>query len=75
MIFYASLFMLHNESINVWSHLIGAIVVILLTIYTTMYISSHKDHLLSININKINSGIKNTAMPIIDMLPNMNNIT
>jgi predicted membrane channel-forming protein YqfA (hemolysin III family) len=65
--------MLHNESVNVWSHLLGAIFVVLLTIYTTMFIHSHKDYLLSMSLNKINEEIKNTT--IFDMLPNLNNIT
>jgi hypothetical protein len=63
--------MLHNESVNVWSHLIGAIFVILLTIYTTMFIHSHKDYILSINLNKINNEIRDTAMPILDKLGNI----
>jgi hypothetical protein len=70
-----SLFMLHNESVNVWSHLLGAIFVILLTIYTMMFIHSHKDYLLSINLDKVNSEIKQTAKPVLDMLPNLGNIT
>jgi adiponectin receptor len=31
---FKSLFMLHNELVNVWSHLIGAILVISVIIYT-----------------------------------------
>jgi len=29
-----SLFMIHNESVNVWSHLFGAILFLVLVIYT-----------------------------------------
>lgn len=31
-----SLFMLHNETTNIWTHLIGCIVVLLLALYTAL---------------------------------------
>lgn len=34
-----SLFMVHNESINVWSHLIGAICFVVLIAYTFTYMA------------------------------------
>jgi hypothetical protein len=34
-----SLFMIHNESVNVWSHLIGAFFFILLIFYTLFYLA------------------------------------
>jgi adiponectin receptor len=44
-----SLFMLHNESVNVWSHLIGVFVFIALFIYTTtaVYASNSYKQLLN----------------------------
>jgi hypothetical protein len=67
--------MLHNESVNIWSHLLGAIFVIVLAIYTTMFITSHKDYLLNLSLQKLHNDIKNTAMPVIDLLPNLHNLT
>ncbi len=34
-----SLFMIHNESVNVWSHLIGVSLFICLIIYTSLYLA------------------------------------
>ena len=34
-----SLFMLHNESVNVWSHLIGVTMFICLIVYTVVYLA------------------------------------
>jgi adiponectin receptor len=34
-----SLFMVHNESVNVWSHLIGATLFVLLIVYTSIYVA------------------------------------
>jgi hypothetical protein len=36
-----SLFVLHNEFVNVWSHILGALFVVLLILYTALYIKSH----------------------------------
>jgi predicted membrane channel-forming protein YqfA (hemolysin III family) len=35
----SSLFMIHNESVNVWSHLIGATLFVLLVIYSCFYLA------------------------------------
>ena len=44
-----SLFMLHNESVNVWSHLFGVLVFIALLIYTNtaLYVSNSYKQLLN----------------------------
>ncbi len=44
-----SLFMLHNESVNVWSHLFGMLVFIALLIYTNnaLYVSNSYKKLLN----------------------------
>jgi adiponectin receptor len=36
---FKSLFMVHNESVNVWSHLIGATLFLLLIVYTSIYLA------------------------------------
>ena len=36
-----SLFMVHNESVNVWTHLLGLFLVFALLFYTANYISNH----------------------------------
>lgn len=45
-----TLFMVHNESINVWSHLLGAFFFLCLILYTFYYMAPpglhHHDHLL-----------------------------
>jgi adiponectin receptor len=43
---FKSLFVLHNEFVNVWSHILGAIFVVVLIIYTSLYIKSHKAELI-----------------------------
>ena len=55
-----SLFMLHNETINIWSHLIASILVICLIIYTILKINSIeiiKNYLFQ--LNNISSKITN----------------
>ncbi len=72
-----SLFMLHNESVNIWTHLLGALFLVILVFYTTVYIKYHKDDLLGLHINmtKINEEIKHVTSPVIELLPNLHNIT
>lgn len=73
-----SLFMLHNESVNIWSHLLGSLFVIVLVVYTTIFIKAHKDDLfnnLNLNMTKINEEIKHVTSPVIELLPNFHNIT
>lgn len=36
---FRSLFMIHNESVNIWSHIIGVILFILLIGYTFVYLA------------------------------------
>ena len=38
-----SLFMLHNETLNVWSHLIGVIIFLVFIIYTTITLGPRID--------------------------------
>ena len=43
-----TLFVLHNESVNVWSHLIGAILFMLLIFYTIYFITNYATQLMTL---------------------------
>ena len=62
-----SLFQWHNETINVWTHLIGAILIILLVIYTSIQIKSHKDSIIE-NINMFKLESKDGLMSFFDQM-------
>ena len=49
-----SLFCLHNETINIWSHILGAIFFLGLIFYTTIFITNYKTHIYNVKkgINK-----------------------
>lgn len=67
---FKSLFMIHNESINVWTHLLGAFLVIFLIIYTALFIESKKDTIYAAFDNKwdqFNEEFKN----IYDKIPSL----
>jgi adiponectin receptor len=73
-----SLFLLHNESVNVWSHLLGVFMVLLLAIYTAFYVQAHKAELLQslhLNMTELNQEIKHVTDPVLNYLPNMGNFT
>ena len=75
---FRSLFMLHNESVNIWSHLIGAVIIVLIIIYTSFYIHANKDILpvnLHLNFTEINEEIRHVTKPIFDYIPTIHNIT
>jgi hypothetical protein len=70
--------MLHNESVNIWSHLIGAVIIILLIVYTSLFIQAYKDEInfdLKLNFTDINEEIKNVTKPIFDYIPTIQNLT
>ena len=46
-----SLFMIHNETVNVWSHLLGAILIIFLVVYTAIFITNYKTQLSNIKLD------------------------
>jgi len=57
-----SLFMLHNEFVNVWVHLIGVTFVIFLFMYTAIYINQHKGEIyevLDTKFENFNLGLQN----------------
>jgi hypothetical protein len=58
-----SIFMLHNESVNVWSHLIGVFVFIALLIYTStaIYASNTYKELLKSDPFYVDRSIQNRA--------------
>jgi predicted membrane channel-forming protein YqfA (hemolysin III family) len=67
--------MIHNESVNIWTHLVGALFIIFLVIYTANYIDSHRNILTKLDFNKFKSELKNLATPITDIFPRFNNFT
>jgi len=67
--------MIHNESVNIWTHLFGALFIIFLVIYTATYMDSHKDMITKLDFKKFNSELKNLATPIIDIFPRFENFT
>ena len=56
-----SLFRLHNESVNVWSHLLGAIFFFCLILYTAIFITNYRAQYfdVKIGINKMDKITKN----------------
>ena len=61
------LFFLHNESINIWSHLLGAIFFICLICYTAIFITNYKTQ-----FNNVKNGI-NQMDRITNSIPNLSN--
>ena len=63
---------MHNEFVNVWTHLCGALIVFLLLFYTILFIHYHKEIITDLDFRKLNSEIKNLTEPI---LPKVTNYT
>ena len=65
-----SLFRLHNESINIWSHLFGAIFFIFLVCYTAIFITNSKTQFYNVKngINQIDIIYKNNPYLSNDLL-------
>ena len=59
-----SLFVIHNESINIWSHLLGSIFMFFLIFYTMIFITSYKTQINIINFDFEN--IKKYAEPLLN---------
>lgn len=69
-----SFFILHNESVNVWSHFIGAVTGLVLIAYTAIFITSYKTQIMGIvDINRhyevISNEIKDFTQTILNTLP------
>ena len=72
-----SLFILHNESVNVWTHLIATILFISLFFYTAIFISRHwtvVDDLQS-KLDYVRNEIISLKIPISENIPSFENIT
>jgi hypothetical protein len=71
--------MLHNESVNIWSHLLGAIFIVCLVVYTNIFIRAHKSEILNmnfrLNLTELNEDMKLATQPILKYLPNLHNFT
>ncbi len=61
---FKSLLMVHNETVNVWSHLVGAILIIVCIFYTAVFIHYHKEIITDFDFTKLNSEIKDLTDPI-----------
>ena len=59
-----SLFVIHNESINIWSHLLGSVFMFFLIFYTMIFITSYKTQINIINFDFEN--IKKYAEPLLN---------
>ena len=57
--------MVHNESINVWTHLIGAATIFLLIFYTVIFFKSHTEIITNFDFSKVSQEIKNLSKPIL----------
>ena len=58
---FKSLFMIHNETINIWSHLLGAVLFLFLIWYTFYYITCYNSQIntVKLRISKTESFVKN----------------
>lgn len=59
-----SLFMIHNESINVWTHLLGAIFVFILLFYTALFFHHHREIITNFDFSKLNNELTDMTQPI-----------
>jgi hypothetical protein len=73
--------MIHNESVNIWTHLIGAILVVFLIAYTAIEIKANKSELIDLLDNKwttINHDFINYTEPLLHKIhsfPSFMNLT
>ena len=63
-----SLFMCHNETINVWSHLLGTIGVIILIVFTAVSINANKHYIKNYDYQNLITEIKGITDPFLDSL-------
>ena len=73
---FLSLFICHNETVNIWSHLLGALIFVILIWYTKYYISNFKSQLINVKndisliekkVNYLNSfGLNNTSSKVLN---------
>lgn len=60
-----SLFMVHNESVNVWTHLLGAMAVFIMLFYTILFFHYHREIITDFDFSKLESEIKELTQPIL----------
>lgn len=74
-----SVFMIHNETVNIWSHFLGAISIIFLIIYTAIYIVNNLKLIKNFNIKEFENRSQNTYItqsiePILAYLKDLVNL-
>ena len=68
---FKSLIMWHNETINIWSHLLGALFFFILIFYTSIFVSNYKSQLA--NIKKDISLVEKDILNLYNEYPNIMN--
>ena len=62
-----SLFLVHNESFNVWSHLLGVVTLLFVFLYSIFYFSTNKQQIttaISDSWNKFKNEIETVSLPL-----------
>ena len=69
--------MIHNESINVWTHLIGLLFIFVLFFYTAYYISTHNFFIKEIQgkFKEIKSDLGDYATIYLEKIPSVEEIS
>ena len=76
-----SLFVLHNELVNIWSHLLGALFFIILIFYTIFFITNYRAQLKIVktdisqtvkNLDSLSNDEKYSFKPLIDSVNELN---
>lgn len=57
--------MIHNESVNVWTHLLGAAIVLILIFYTGIFFQHQTEFITNFDFSKITEEIKELSKPIL----------
>lgn len=69
-----SLFMLHNESVNVWSHLLGVFLFLILIIYTLNWTGFPDDHQeAGVLLTNFKENLKNSYLSSLNAFGTVNN--
>lgn len=66
-----SLFMLHNESVNIWTHLCGGIALMIISLFLCFSVNSFDSHTLQIFVKQ---EVGQLFKPVISSLPNLTQI-
>ena len=68
-----SLFIIHNESFNIWSHILGACLSLIFLFYTILIIKSHKNLILE-KISLFNDEIIIYSKPLLEYIPSIDKL-